>query len=376
MKSDIIVLIVEAMAVYFLVLLAHSLRHRVGLAYFYALIGGITAVMSWVTDAGAKVTIFGITFLVGSTVFYTALLLGVFVVYVFDGPRATRIAITTVAGVSMMVPLIAAVLHVQMQLAGHTDLAYVPLPSLRINAASVVATIADLVFLAMAWEFLGKPTTRATGTTKNVLLLLRAYFTLLGVMWLDVLLFSTGAFAGTPGYTAIMSGTFVSRLVISLFACPFLFSYINWQNRKLGLSIESRPVLAILKEVAEIRQELGLAQQEIERRKRAEAEKEELIRKLEATLARVQRLEGLLPVCSGCKKIRVDSPEASAPDRWMSLEEYVMKETTVRFSHGLCTDCMHRLYPDFADEVIREANADRADRAAGQPPPAGPAAAS
>jgi len=63
--------------------------------------------MSWVTDAGLKIQVAGITFFVGSTVFYTSLLLGVFVVYVFDGPRATRIAISTIVGVSIMVPLIA-----------------------------------------------------------------------------------------------------------------------------------------------------------------------------------------------------------------------------------------------------------------------------
>ncbi len=85
--------------------------------------------MSWVTDAGVVVQIAGITFVVGSTVFYTSLLLGVFVVYVFDGPRATRIAISTILGVSIMVPVIAAALHFQTGLIGNTPLEYVPMPS-------------------------------------------------------------------------------------------------------------------------------------------------------------------------------------------------------------------------------------------------------
>ena len=106
MNPELAVLIAEAMSVYFLVLWAHSLRSRAGLAPFYALIGGITAVMSWVTDAGIKVDVAGITFMVGSTVFYTALMLGIFVVYVLDGPRATRIAIATVAGVSRCYTLV------------------------------------------------------------------------------------------------------------------------------------------------------------------------------------------------------------------------------------------------------------------------------
>jgi len=102
MKGELFILIGEAIGVYFLVLWAHSLRSRCGLAHFYALIGSLTAVMSWVTDAGVKVFLPHVELMVGSTVFYTALLLGVFVVYVFDGPRATRIAISTIAGVSII----------------------------------------------------------------------------------------------------------------------------------------------------------------------------------------------------------------------------------------------------------------------------------
>lgn len=55
MGNEVSVLIIEAMAVYFLVLWAHSLRPRFGPVHFYALIGGITAIMSWVTDAGVTV---------------------------------------------------------------------------------------------------------------------------------------------------------------------------------------------------------------------------------------------------------------------------------------------------------------------------------
>jgi diguanylate cyclase (GGDEF)-like protein len=265
MSTEVIVLIVEAMVIYFMVLWAHSLRHRFGPVHFYALIGGITAIMSWITDAGLKVHVAGITFVVGSTVFYTSLLLGVFVVYVFDGPRATRIAISTVVGVSIMVPLIAVALHFQAALIGYSSIEYVPMPSLRINTASVIATLLDLVFLAIAWEFLGKPFLKMH-------LWLRAFLTLLGVMWLDVILFSTGAFAGTSEYLSIMQGTMTSRLIVSVFALPFLYGYLHWQSDKKGLPIENRPVLAILKKVAEIEVELSVAKQEIERRKKMEDE--------------------------------------------------------------------------------------------------------
>jgi hypothetical protein len=333
MIRELLILVAEAVVVYFLVLWAHSLRGRFGLAHFYALIGGLTAVMVWVTDAGVRVDIPGVSFMVGSTVFYTALLLGVFVVYVFDGPRATRIAILTIIGLGIMVPVVTAVLHFQIQISGSAmRVAYFPPQSLRTYTASIVAAFADLIFLAMAWEFLGKPRLKMP-------LWLRSFLTLLGVMWLDVVLFATGAFAGTADYLHIMTGTFLTRLVISVCVFPFLYWYIAWQNRVRGMEIENRPVLAILKEVTEVRLELSLAQQEIERRKQVEREKEELIGSLQAALSEVKTLRGILPTCAYCKNIRDDQGE------WHQLEYYIQSHTEAKFSHGICPGCVKEHFP-------------------------------
>jgi uncharacterized PurR-regulated membrane protein YhhQ (DUF165 family) len=334
MGNDVLILIVEAMVVYFLVLCAHSLRHRFGPVHFYALLGALTAIMSWVTDAGISVEYAGITFVVGSTVFYTSLLLGVFVVYAFDGPHAARIAISTIVGVSAMVPIFAATLHMQMDIIEKAPIAYVPLPSLRINAASVIATLIDLFFLAIAWEYLGKP-------NLNLKLWMRAFLTLLGVMWLDVLLFATGAFAGTSAYSSIMKGTLISRFFISLFAFPFLYGYLYWQSKRKGAEIVNRPVLAILRQVAEIKIALTRAQQEIEKRKKAEQERDEVIRDLKKAFSEVKTLRGFLPICSICKNIRDDQ------GYWNKIESYVRKHSEAEFSHGICPECAKKHYPDF-----------------------------
>ena len=244
MSGELIKLILEAMAIYLLVLWTHSLRHRVGLAPFYVFLGGLTAIMSWVTDAGVVVHVAGVTFVVGSTVFYTSLLLGVFVLYVFDGSRAARVAIALVAGMSVLTPLVAAVLHVD-----GGPLAGIPMPSLRINIASVATTIVDLLFLALAWEFLGNPFLKLK-------LWGRAFLTLLGVMCLDVVLFSTGAFAGTPDYLRIMGGTFTTRVVVSVFASLFLYVYLKTESRRCDEQMAPRPMLTILREMEGVKAEL------------------------------------------------------------------------------------------------------------------------
>jgi len=263
MTDTVLLLLGEAVLVYLLVLTVHALRERTGLGPFYALLGGLTAVMSWVTDAGISVQSGGVTFMVGSTVFYTSILLGAFVIYVFDGPRAARVAIMSIVLMSILTPLVAAVIHVQAGLTGPVSHLQIPVPDLRINTASVLTTLADLIFLAIAWEYLGRPSLKMKTWV-------RVYVTLLGVLVLDVLLFSTGAFGGTPAHAGILTGTLVNRLLVSLIAGPVLFAYVYWQSNRQGEVIENRPVLAILIEAREVRAELSMARQEIARRQEAE----------------------------------------------------------------------------------------------------------
>jgi hypothetical protein len=216
-------------------------------------------------------------------------------------------------------------LHVQGALLAGRTLGDVPLPSLRINTASALTTIVDLVFLAIVWELLGKPGFR-------IKLWVRTFLTLMGVMWLDVLLFTTGAFIGNPDYLGILKGTLVSRFFISVAAFPILYAYIAMQSRREDVVIENRPVLAILKQIADIRQELSLAQQEIERRKVAEAA-------LQKALSEVKTLRGFIPICSGCKKIRDDR------GFWQQIEIYMRDHSDAEFSHGLCPDCIKVYFP-------------------------------
>ncbi len=78
---------------------------------------------------------------------------------------------------------------------------------------------------------------------------------------------------------------------------------------------------------------------DISSRKSAEAEREQLIAELQEALRKVKVLSGLLSICSGCKKIRNEE------DQWEQLETYIRTRTEADFSHGLCEDCLRRLYP-------------------------------
>lgn len=82
-----------------------------------------------------------------------------------------------------------------------------------------------------------------------------------------------------------------------------------------------------------------------EEKKRIEAERERLIVELQESLARIKTLNGLLPICASCKKIRDDR------GYWEAVEVYVSEHSGAEFTHGLCPDCARKLYTEyFGDE--------------------------
>lgn len=81
--------------------------------------------------------------------------------------------------------------------------------------------------------------------------------------------------------------------------------------------------------------------------KQAQAERDRLIEELSRAVAEIETLHGLLPMCSGCKKIRGDD------DTWTAIDQYISQRSDINFSHGLCPDCLRTLYPDLFSGINR-----------------------
>ncbi|MBP1627178.1 MAG: copR [Holophagaceae bacterium] len=57
------------------------------------------------------------------------------------------------------------------------------------------------------------------------------------------------------------------------------------------------------------------------------------VQELQAALDQVRTLQGILPICSYCKKIRNDQ------DYWQQVEQYIASNTGATFTHGICPEC-------------------------------------
>ena len=52
----------------------------------------------------------------------------------------------------------------------------------------------------------------------------------------------------------------------------------------------------------------------------------------------VKQLQGILPICARCKKVRDDK------GYWYQVESYIESHSDAKFSHGLCGECTDKLY--------------------------------
>jgi len=72
------------------------------------------------------------------------------------------------------------------------------------------------------------------------------------------------------------------------------------------------------------------------------------ISELEGSIVHIERLEGILPICASCKKIKDKN------GKWNRVENYIEDCTNAEFSHGLCPDCAKHLYPEQFEKLKNE----------------------
>lgn len=74
----------------------------------------------------------------------------------------------------------------------------------------------------------------------------------------------------------------------------------------------------------------------------------ERVKQLEEALAHVKQLQGFLPICSYCKKIRNDA------NYWQKVEQYIEEHAEVKFSHSICPECYEKYVKPQLDAIDEE----------------------
>ena len=130
-------------------------------------------------------------------------------------------------------------------------------------------------------------------------------------------------------YGGLVPGLFASLLSVLLITFFFMEPIYSFRIESISDTIQ----LTVFVIAAVLISGLNQA-----KRRAQEAHTALLQKQLEETAAEVRILRGLLPICSGCKKIRDDG-------KWTQLESYLQQHSEAQFTHGICPDCKERLYP-------------------------------
>jgi phosphoserine phosphatase RsbU/P len=77
------------------------------------------------------------------------------------------------------------------------------------------------------------------------------------------------------------------------------------------------------------------------------------VAELEEALSRVKQLQGLLPICSYCKKIRDDR------NYWEQVESYIARHSEAQFSHSICPDCYAQFVTPDIEKLLRQKEEER-----------------
>jgi CheY-like chemotaxis protein len=77
-------------------------------------------------------------------------------------------------------------------------------------------------------------------------------------------------------------------------------------------------------------------------------ERQKLITDLEKSHKEIKTLQGLLPICAWCKKIRDDK------GYWKNLETYIHENTDAAFTHGICPKCMKKVERELYEKMKPE----------------------
>ena len=226
---------VEALLMFAVVVGVHALRRRTSIVYSYAVIG-FMRLASWAATHASMVVLGPLKLNVGSDIFFSAVLLGVFLLYVADGRHAGRVALVVVLGTGLLYAGGSLLLHAQFP--DHTGTMF-PDSGLRANLGSIAASVLDLIVLGTIWEAGQRGFAKAP-------LLLKVFVTLAAVMLTDALIYLPIAWGSAAGFSAELAGNLISRVLVAAVCAPVLALYLAYEVRRFGLQMSAGPLLSIL----------------------------------------------------------------------------------------------------------------------------------
>lgn len=221
MFSPLIFLCIQTITLWFIVIFLHRKKEHLTLAPLYSFLAVLTILTHNFSDLGFAITFNNLFFLISSVSFFTSLMLGVLIIYIFEGPKATRLALFIILLTSFVYIGIAFLLGLQVDTSKWFLFDQEHLVG---YFWSISAIIVDVFFIAILWELLGR--------IKNIPVFVQIFLVFIGTFFIDTLIFVTGVFFNQPFYLSVLKGDLLVRTSLALIVTPFIGTYLKSKNYK------------------------------------------------------------------------------------------------------------------------------------------------
>ncbi len=208
--------------------------------------------VQWTSDLGSITFFLGYPLFISSIVFFPAILLGLFLIFVFDGPVLTRHLFYSLilGGVSYMFAVL--FLYFLGLLPEYLQLNYTWFSN---HFFSTLAVVVDFYFLTYFWSLFSKSENWLLAKISSVIF---------GVTYIDTIVFVLGAFWGSPALLSILRTNLTSRAILSLVIIPFAYVYVLYQKKNNSFHLENRYPWSVTETTQESSTELIEAEKKIE----------------------------------------------------------------------------------------------------------------
>ncbi|MHB9020156.1 MAG: PAS domain-containing protein, partial [Minisyncoccota bacterium] len=236
-----IILCVQTILFWFITFILYQKKSKITLIPLYAYIAVLAVFTHNLSDLGFAITIDNWYFLISSFSFFTTLMFTTLFLYLFEGPRAGRLALWTILASSFFYIGIVYLLGFEANTAGWVQF---NLTRALYYFWSIFAVILDVIFLATVWELLSR--------VRSLNLVSRVFIVMFGVFALDTVVFTTGVFWSSDIYSVILKGNLLIRLILSLIGAPIMAYLLKFG----GFSEEKRNKPKIFWEILNFRSDL------------------------------------------------------------------------------------------------------------------------
>lgn len=140
-----------------------------------------------------------------------------------------------------------------------------------------------------------------------------------------------------------MLGTEAAAKIHAMYDIPIVFLTAYSDERTLENAKAAEPMGYITKPIE--KNDLRITLEMAFYKAGMEAERKALTRRLQEALDEIKTLNGIIPICASCKKVRNDT------GYWQAVEQYIEQHSGAQFTHGICPDCTQKLYPELSEKL-------------------------